>query len=328
MEQEFYLDNAATTPLLPSALEAGKPFLGEQFGNPSSLHPLGVEAHRAIKQAREQLAVELGVPRQAVTFTSGGTESDNWALRAIFASDRLKGDRLFISAIEHPAVRETARALEREGARVEVIPVNRDGAVDLAGLEASLDKDVRMVSCMAVNNEIGTAQPLVEIGRLLQQKAPKAVFHVDAVQAFTKQPIPWREAGAALLSLSAHKMHGPKGVGALVRCKPLSLEPLLQGGGQEDGLRSGTENPFSIVAFAHAAREVAAVHREQRAARAGYHRRWLAFLAEFPALRVFASERSTPFVISFSRPPIPGEVTLHHLEQEGWSPPRCCWRSG
>ena len=317
MELEFYLDNAATTPLLPAALEAAKPFLGGEFGNPSSLHPLGLSAARAIRQARERLGLELGVPPRAVTFTSGGTESDKLARRGVLGDEKRRGERLLISAIEHPAVRETATALSREGVRVETFPVGPDGVVDLAALEKMVDGEVRMVSCMAVNNELGTAQPLVEIGRLLRRKAPKALFHVDAVQAFTKQPVPWREAGAALLSLSAHKMHGPKGIGALVRCRPVNLEPWMRGGGQEDGLRSGTENPFAVVAFAHAAREVSALHREQRQARAEYHRRWLAFLAEFPRLRVFRSPHATPFVVSFSLPPIPGEVTLHHLEQEG-----------
>lgn len=317
MDLECYLDNAATTPLLPAALESARPLLGEQFGNPSSLHPLGVEAAREVKQARERLALLLGVPPQAVTFTSGGTESDNLALRGVFASPRLKGQRLLYSAIEHPAVMETARALEREGVRVQQIPVNTQGVVELARLEEMLDGEVRLISCMAANNELGTAQPLVEIGRLIERRAPRAVFHVDAVQAFTKQALPWREAGIGLLSLSSHKVHGPKGVGALVRCRPLPLQPWLQGGGQEDGLRSGTENPFGIVAFAHAASQMSQAHRGQRDARMEYFRLWMELLAEFPRLRIFRSEQATPYVISFSLPPIPGEVTLHHLEAEG-----------
>ena len=317
MDLECYLDNAATTPLLPAALERAQPLLEGQFGNPSSVHPLGMEAHRAVKRARERLALLLSVPPQAVVFTGGGTESDNRALRGAFASGRLRGERLLFSAIEHPAVRETARALEREGVRTGEMPVTGQGVVDLARLEKLLDPDVRMLSCMAVNNELGTVQPLAEIGRLLKQKAPKAVFHVDAVQAFTKQTLPWQEARIDLLSLSSHKVHGPKGVGALVRCRPVPLEPWTRGGGQEHGLRSGTENPFGIVAFSHAAEEVSAMHREQRAARQDYHRQWLALLAEFPRIRPFAGEQGTPFIINFSLPPIPGEVILHHLEQEG-----------
>ena len=317
MNPELYLDNAATTRPLTEALDAAQPYLAERFGNPSSLHPEGLEAHRAIKRAREQIARLLEVPPQAVVFTSGGTESDNLALRGVFASPRLKGDRLLVSAIEHPAVRETARALEREGVRVERLPVTAEGVLDLARLEEVLDGDVRLLSCMAVNNELGTTQPLVEIGRLLKARAPRAVFHVDAVQAFTKAPLPWREAAIDLLTLSGHKIHAPKGVGALVRCSPVPLEPWLLGGGQEGGLRSGTENPFAVVAMGEAAARSTARHREQRGEREACFRGWLEFLAEFPRLKVFRSPAATPFIINFSNPPIPGEVTLHHLAEQG-----------
>ncbi|MBI4084166.1 MAG: cysteine desulfurase [Candidatus Lambdaproteobacteria bacterium] len=317
MNPEFYLDNAATTMLLPEALEQALPYLGERFGNPSSLHGLGMEAHRAVKHAREGLARLLDVPPQAIVFTSGGTESDNLALRGVFAAPALAGERLLVSAIEHPAVRETARALAAEGVRVERIPVTRGGVVELARLEKLLAPDVRMVSCMAVNNELGTRQPLADIGRLVKAHAPRAVFHVDAVQAFAKERLAWREARIDLLSLSAHKAHGPKGVGALVRCAPVPLQPWLRGGGQEEGLRSGTENPFGIVAFAEAARQAAARHAAQQGERAAYHARWLEYLAGFPELRLYRSEQATPFVISLAYPPLPGEVILHHLEQEG-----------
>ena len=317
MNPELYLDNAATTRPLTEALDAAQPYLAERFGNPSSLHPEGLEAHRAIKRAREQIARLLEVPPQAVVFTSGGTESDNLALRGVFASPRLKGDRLLISAIEHPAVSETARALEREGVRVERLPVAAEGVLDLARLEETLDGDVRLLSCMAVNNELGTSQPLAEIGRLLKARAPRAVFHVDAVQAFTKAPLPWREAAIDLLTLSGHKIHAPKGVGALVRCSPVPLEPWLLGGGQEGGLRSGTENPFAVVAMGEAAAGSTARHREQRGEREACFRGWLEFLAEFPRLKVFRSPAATPFIINFSNSPIPGEVTLHHLAEQG-----------
>jgi cysteine desulfurase len=317
MNLECYLDNAATTPLHPQVLEACLPLLGEGFGNPSSLHAHGMEARRAIKRARERLARLLGVPPRAVTFTSGGTESDNAALKGVFASQRLKGERLLISAVEHPAVLESARWLERQGVRVERIPVTPGGVVDLAALERLLDADVRMVSCMAVNNELGTAQPLQTIGRLIAARAPKAVFHVDAVQAFTKQALDWREARIDLLSLSAHKLHGPKGIGALVRCRPVPIEPLIHGGGQEEGLRSGTENAFGAVAFALAAERTAGLHAEQRKARAAYHATWLTELAGHPRLEVFRSEAQTPFVVHFSCTPLPGEVILHHLEEAG-----------
>ena len=317
MTASFYLDNAASTRLHPEVLEAALPFLQERYGNPSSLHPPGMQARRAVKGARETLARMLGVPPQAVIFTAGGTESCNLALQGAFASDRLKGERLLVSAIEHPAVLETARRLAAKGVDVRQIPVTAGGIVDLAALETQLDGNVRVVSVMALNNELGTAQPIEAIGRLLARAAPKAVFHVDAVQAFTKLPLNWRAAGVHLLSVSGHKVHAPKGIGALVRLRPVPLEPVIAGGGQEDGLRSGTENVFGIVALAQAAQRTAALHAAQREQRRGYADAWLAELAGQPRVQVFRSEAATPYIISFSLEPLPGEVILHHLEQEG-----------
>ncbi len=317
MHAEFYLDNAATTAVDAQALEAALPLLREEFGNPSALHGHGITAHRALKNARERLARLLSVPPQAVTFTSGGTESNNWALKGAFGSDRLKGDRLLISALEHPAVRESARALAQQGVRVQELPVTAEGVVDVDACAPLLDAEVRMVSCMAVSNELGTTQPLGALGRLIRERAPRAVFHVDAVQAFCKSPLGWRDAGVDLLSLSAHKVHGPKGTGALVRCRPVALEPLLHGGGQEDGMRSGTENPFAAVAFSLAAEQTAAALRAQAGLRAEYHAAWLAFLDAQPRVRLYRSPAQTPYIVHFAYEGVPGEVVLHHLEQEG-----------
>jgi len=317
MDLECYLDNAATTPLFPEVADVCFPLLTERFGNPSSPHALGMDARRALNQARERLAMLLGLPPQAVTFTSGGTESDNLALRGSFASARLRGERLLISAIEHPAVMRTAAALEREGVKIERIPVTRQGIVDLPAFEALLGRDVRVVSCMAVNNELGTIQPLEEIGRTLKRAVPHAVFHVDAVQGLAKMPIPWRSAQIDLLSLSAHKVHGPKGVGALVRCRPVPLEPWIEGGGQEDGLRSGTENVFGAVALSLAAERSFGLAKTQAAERVRYAEQWIAELERHSRVRVFRSERASPFIVQFSLAPIPGEVILTHLEQEG-----------
>ncbi|HEX7926352.1 MAG TPA: cysteine desulfurase family protein [bacterium] len=317
MDLQNYLDNAATTPVFPEVLEASLPYLRDQFGNPSSIHSLGMDVRRAVKLARERLARVLGLPPQAVIFTAGGTEADNLALLGTFESARLKGDRLLVSAIEHPAVLNAAEALQKRGVRVDHIPVTRQGVADLAALERLLGPDVRMVSVMAMNNELGTAQPLVEIGKLIECVSPKTVFHVDAVQAFTKQALPWREARIDLISVSAHKVHGPKGTGALFHCTPVPLEPVTFGGGQEDGFRSGTENPFGMIALSFAAEQSAALHRRQAEERRAYHQRWLSVMQRHPRLRVFRSERETPFVIQFSVPPIPAEVVLNHLQEQG-----------
>ncbi|MDH4225992.1 MAG: cysteine desulfurase [Deltaproteobacteria bacterium] len=312
----YYLDNAATTRMLDEVRTGAMALLEGEGLNPSSLHRLGISARETMGEARRRLAGLLGVPPQAVVFTSGGTESDNLALRGVFGG-RPKGDRLLISALEHPAVSETARALERAGVRVEVIPVTPEGVLDLGALDRMLDHQVAMVSCMSVSNEMGTLQPLVEAGRLIRQKAPGAVFHVDAVQGFTKGEIPWRSAGVGLLSLSGHKVHGPKGVGALIRCRDILLEPQMTGGGQESGLRSGTENPFGAAAFALAAQAVQALHKSMAEERMAYHRRWLEFLQEFPRLKVYRSVHQTPYLVRFSMPPVPAEVILLHLEQQG-----------
>jgi len=314
---ECYLDNAATTPMFPDVASECLPLLTERFGNPSSMHGVGMDARRALAQARERLARLFGLPPQAVIFTSGGTESDNLALRGAFASPRLKGERLLISAIEHPAVMRTADALARQGVKVERIPVTRQGFVDVPAFESMLDREVRVVSCMALNNELGTIQPLEEMGRLLKRTVPGAVFHVDAVQGLAKMPIPWRGAQIDLLSFSAHKVHGPKGVGALVRCKPIPLEPWIEGGGQEGGLRSGTENVFGAVAFSLAAERSLGLAQAQAAERVRYAAQWYEELERHARVRVFRSERASPFIIQFSLPPIPGEVILTHLEQEG-----------
>ncbi len=213
IDLECYLDNAATTPMDADLAQACLPYLTERFGNPSSIHRAGIDARRALSEARERLARLLGLPPQAVIFTSGGTESDNLALRGAFAAARLKGDRLIVSAFEHPAVLRTADALERQGVRVDRIPVTRQGIVDVAAFERLLGPDVRVVSCMAVNNELGTIQPLEELGRALKRAVPHAVFHVDAVQAFGKMPIPWHAARVDLLSVSASRCMGPRASG-------------------------------------------------------------------------------------------------------------------
>ena len=315
-DPEFYLDNAATTALLPEALQAGMPFLQGTYGNPSSLHRMGMDASRAIKNARRQLSRLLMVPPEGITFTSGATEANNLALSGVFDSSR-PGGELLISAIEHPAVAETAKALASKGIMVRWIPINQEGQADLAALAKMLTAKVRMVSCMAVSNELGTAQPMEAIGRLIAERAPQAIFHVDGVQGFTKGLPALRSLGAHLVSLSAHKVHGPKGIGALVRCKPVHLAPITWGGGQEAGLRSGTENPFAIVAFAEAARRSTQLHAAQLEERRAYHGAWLEFLGQFDRLRVFRSPQAVPYIISFAIPPLPGEVILHHLEAEG-----------
>jgi cysteine desulfurase len=283
----IYLDHHATTPVDPRVVEAMAPYWSEDFGNAASrTHRYGWRAEAAVELAREQIAVALGAadPREIV-FTSGATESDNLALQGVLAAHAGEGDHLVTVATEHAAVLDTASALARRGARVTLLPVDGDGRVDPADVAKAIDARTVLVSVGAANGEIGTLQPLAEIGRLCAER--DVLFHSDAAQAVGKIPLDVEALGIDLLSASAHKLYGPKGVGVLhVRRRRRSgrgrvrLEPLLHGGGQERGLRSGTLPVPLIVGFAKAL-ALAVAEREREAERlAGLRDRFLAALSE------------------------------------------------
>ena len=249
-----YLDHAATTPLRPEALEAMLPYLTEHFGNPSGSHALARRAKQAIEESREVVADALGARPGEVVFTGGGTEADNLAVTGVYEA---VGGAVVCSAIEHHAVLHACRHL---GGRV--APVGTDGVVDLDALARLLDHDVSLVSVMLANNEVGVVQPLDEVAALVRSRAPRAVLHTDAVQAFPWVDVAERAANAALVAVSAHKFGGPKGVGALVAREGTRLAPVLHGGGQERDLRSGTHNVAGIVGLAAAARATADGRKE------------------------------------------------------------------
>jgi len=251
----IYLDNAATTRPDPAVLEA-MARAKEDYGNASSLHRLGVAAAKAVEKARAEVAEALQARPEEVVFTSGGTEANNLALKGVLLACGRRGG-LVVSAIEHPSVLEPARALGRCGWRLRLAAADPDGLVDPAAVAAAMDSRTVLVSVMHANNEVGTLQPLAEIGRLCRKRG--VLFHTDASQSFTKEPLEPRRLGADLVTLSGHKIHGPKGVGALYVRAGLKLEPLLHGGGQEGGLRSGTHNTAAILGFG------AAVARPQAA---------------------------------------------------------------
>jgi cysteine desulfurase len=250
MSSRIYFDHSATTPLDPQVFEAMTPFLNGSFGNPSSQHSEGRIAREAVETARAQVAALLGASPSEIIFTASGTEADNLAL--LGAVRATQGPcHVVTSVIEHAAVLETCKFLERCGIAVTYLPVDSQGLVDPARLEEALRPDTSLVSIMAANNVIGTVQPIAELGRIAQRRG--AIFHTDAVQAAGKIPLDVRELPVSLISLSAHKLHGPKGIGALYVRRGVQLDPIVYGGGQERGLRSATENVAGIVGFGAAA---------------------------------------------------------------------------
>jgi len=248
-----YLDNSATTRQYEQVTEEMLRMVREEYGNPSSLHRMGLAAEKTVKKARESIAENFGVSSGEIYFTGSGTESDNTAFFGAAEARKRKGKRIVTSSVEHPAVLEACKKLEREGFLVDYIDVDRKGLVNMSSLEAALGQDVILVSVMAVNNELGTVQPIGAIGSLVKKKT-EALFHTDAVQAFGKVRMDAAGQQLDLISCSAHKIHGPKGMGALYVKKGVQISPLLYGGGQERGFRSGTENTPGIAGFGVAAK--------------------------------------------------------------------------
>ncbi len=248
----IYLDNAATTRVLPQAAQAAVEVMTEGYGNPSSRYPLGAAAARRLKEDRDKVARALGCRGEEVYFTSCGSEGDNWAIAAAAELGRRKGKHIITTAIEHAAVLEPVKALAAQGWEVTYLQPDRQGNISLDDLKAALRPDTVLVSMMLVNNEVGTVLPVAEAARAVKASGAPALFHCDGVQGFLKLPFTPKELGVDLLTVSGHKVGAPKGVGALYVKNGVKLPPLIRGGGQESGLRSGTEATAQIAAFAAA----------------------------------------------------------------------------
>jgi cysteine desulfurase len=345
-----YLDNASTTKPSEAAVAASLDALTESYGNPSSVHTLGQAAERIMKDARASVAAALGAHDRQIVFTGGGTEANNLAIHSVFRNPaRTAGRRIIISAVEHPSVFEPAALLARRGAALDVLPVDGRGACDTAALAGMLDaasgaQRTALVSVMHVNNELGTIEPVAEIARIIagvnKRYGADIVLHTDAVQSFGKLPVDAGGAfgGTGLLSVSAHKIHGPKGVGALYAARPEKLDPILLGGGQERGRRSGTENVPGIAGFGAAVAECAASaggigaedegglrkHAERAARLRG--RLMDGITGAVPDVRVNSPAEASctgeagycsPYILNVSFLGTRGEVLLHDLEQHG-----------
>ena len=252
----IYLDNAATTRLSETAFEAMRPYMMDQFANPAGTYSFAAGIAAAVEKAREQLAAVIGAKSSEIFFTSGGTESDNWALKGVMQANAAKGKHLITSAIEHHAILHSAEALKKQGYDVTILPVDGDGTVDLDALEKAIRPDTVLISVMAANNEIGTLEPLERIGEIAH--AHGVLFHTDAVQAFCHVPLDVERMHIDLLSASGHKFHGPKGVGLLYVRKGVKIAPFMDGGAQEKKRRAGTTNVPGIVGMAAAATEAVA----------------------------------------------------------------------
>jgi cysteine desulfurase len=310
---KVYLDNAATTKTAPEVVEAMKPFFTETYGNASSIHSFGEAAKEALESAREKIAKIINADPDEIIFTSGGTESNNLAIKGIACALKSKGNHIVTSAFEHHAVLHACQALEKEGFAVTYVGVDKDGIVKLDDLKKAIKKETTLVTIMHANNEIGTIQQIDKIGKICKEK--NVLFHSDIVQSFTKVPIDVKKINIDIASISAHKFHGPKGVGALYIRRGVKLHQLFDGGAQEFGIRPGTENVAGAVGFAKAAELVTKKDIESMAK---LRDRLISELLKIPGTRLNGSRESrlcNNANISFEY--IEGEALLLSLDDKG-----------
>ena len=317
MPRNVYADHAATTALSDKALSAMLPYFQAQFGNPSSLYSFAQSAKADLERARADIAACIGAKPEEIYFTSGGTEADNWALKGVAELRGNKGKHIITTAIEHHAILHTAGYLEKAGFEVTYLPVDSEGFVKPEDVKAAIRPDTILISIMAANNEIGAIEPIAEIGKIA--KEAKILFHTDAVQAVGHIPVNVDEWNVDLLSLSGHKVHGPRGMGVLYARKPLRLPPLIHGGGQEKGRRSGTENVAGAVGLAAALKEAVELMDEEAARLSALRDRLMdGLLASIPKCKVTGPrEKRLPGTASMVFECVEGESILLLLDGNG-----------
>ena len=313
----IYLDNSATTKPCPEAVEAMTKALTENWGNPSALYQFGIDTARLLRQARHSVAAAMGAEPERVFFTSGGTEADNWAVFGTVKRMGKRGKHIITTAMEHHAILNCMADLESRGFEVTYLKPDAMGRVSVEDLKAALRKDTILVSIMMVNNEVGSVMPIAQMAKLTHKLCPDAFFHTDAVQGFLKIPFAAKNLGADLISVSSHKIHGPKGAGALYISPRLkSFPPLLLGGGQEGGMRSGTEGVPGILGFAAACAAVSATFREDILRESGLIAEFAEKFAALEGVRVNGAHEA-PHILSLAIPGIPVQNTINILQDHG-----------
>ena len=318
---EAYLDNAATTRVFPEVRKMMVHVMEEDFGNPSSKHTKGITAENYIKEAKETICTQLKCKPKEIIFTSGGTESNNMAFIGTAIANRRAGKHVITTRIEHASVHEPMAYLEEMGYDVTYLPVDSTGRVSVEELENAIREDTFLISIMYVNNEVGSVQPIEQIGQMLKKKHPQILFHVDAIQAFGKYKIVPKKLGVDMMSVSGHKIHGPKGSGFLYVNEKVKIRPILFGGGQQDGMRSGTENVPAIAGLGVAVKEIYTGHSEKRAKLYELKKRLIAGLQDVDGVTINALidpiEKTAPHIVSVSFANTRSEVMLHALAQKG-----------
>ena len=313
----IYLDNSATTKPCREAVEAMTNALTENWANPSALYSFGIDAAHALRAARKQVAAAMGAEQDRVFFTSGGTEADNWAVFSTAKRMGKRGKHIVTTAIEHHAVLNCMKELENQGFEVTYLQPDALGNITLDALKAALRKDTILVSIMMVNNEVGSVMPIEKMAKLTHKLCPDAIFHTDAVQGFMKVPFAAKSLGADLITVSSHKIHGPKGAGALYISPRLKSFPaLLMGGGQESNLRSGTEATPAILGFAAACTAGAATFREDIAAEKALLNGLVEKLSKLEAVQINGAH-DAPHILSLSIPGVPTQNSINVLQDAG-----------